>query len=220
VLTHDAARVVFRTIRGMYWLATDGSGRAQPIRGSSSVIDIPSSVSPDNRTLAFVRQTADMSGDVYVVSLDDTAPPRALVSTPAYEGGPQFSPDGRWMAFTSDESGRTEVYVRPYSGPDRRWLVSTQGGSHPLWNRNGRELFYRSANKMMGVSVTTGPEIVLSAPRLLFEQRYSFTNQSIASYDVSPDGQRFVMVKNESDSGRLNLVLNWFEDLRRLAPSR
>ncbi|MGH9198617.1 MAG: hypothetical protein ACRD1T_23150, partial [Acidimicrobiia bacterium] len=119
----------------------------------------------------------------------------------------------------SDESGRTEVYVRPYPGPDRRWLVSTQGGTHPLWSRNGSELFYRSGNKMMAVSVSTGPEIVFSPPRLLFDQRYSFTSQTVASYDVSPDGQRFVMVKDDSDAGRLNLVLNWFDELRRLAPT-
>ena len=122
------------------------------------------------------------------------------------------------MTYTSDESGRSEIYVRPYPGPDRRWLVSTQGGSHPLWSRNGQELFYRSANKMMAVSVATRPQIVFSPPRVLFEQRYSFSNQSIASYDISLDGQQFVMVKNESDSGRLNLVLNWFEDVKRLAP--
>ena len=111
-----------------------------------------------------------------------------------------------------------QVYVRPYHGPDRKEQVSTQGGTQPLWNRNGRELFYRNGNKMMVVDVTTSPNLVLSQPRQLFEQRYSFFTVTIPNYDISADGQRFVMVKDEFGSGRLNLVLNWFEELKRLVP--
>ena len=140
------------------------------------------------------------------------------MNTPAYEGGAQFSPDGRWMAYVSDESGQLQVYVRPYPGPDRKVPVSTQGGTQPVWNRNGRELFYRDMNKMMVVDVTTSPDLVLSQPRQLFEQRYAFLLRTLTNYDVSADGQRFVMVKDESGSGRLNVVQNWLEDLKRLVP--
>jgi hypothetical protein len=112
------------------------------------------------------------------------------------------------------------VYVRPFPSPDRRWQVSTQGGTQPLWNRNGHEIFYRDGNKMMAVNISSGGDLRLSQPRQLFEQRYAFQNISIANYDVSPDGQRFVMVKDEAGSGRLNVVLNWFEELKARVPAK
>ena len=92
------------------------------------------------------------------------------------------------MAYDSNESGQFEVYLRPYPGPDRKKQVSTQGGTHPKWNRNGKELFYRVGNKMMVVDVSTSPDLTLSQPRVLFEQRYAFGNGTIANYDVSPTG--------------------------------
>ena len=119
------------------------------------------------------------------------------------------------MAYASDESGQMQVYVRPFPGPDRRWQVSTQGGTQP-----GREIFYRVGNKMMVVDVSAGVELTLSPPRQLFEQRYVFQNVSLANYDISPDGQRFVMVKDEAGSGRLSVVLNWTEELKGLTASR
>jgi serine/threonine-protein kinase len=142
------------------------------------------------------------------------------VVTQGYDGGGQFSPDGRWIAYASNESAQFEVYVRPYPGPGRAVPVSTQGGTHPKWNPNGRELFYRTGNKMMVVDVATrADDIVLSQPRVLFEQRYAFGSaQTVANYDVSPDGQRFVMVKDDSASGRLNLILNWTEELKARVP--
>ena len=221
VWTPDGKRVVFRTATGMHWTDTDGSGQFQAIPGSTSVADIPSAVSPDGQTLAFIRQESATSGDVYVLSLRGESKPRPVVATPGYDGGAQFSPDGRWMAYVSNESGQFHVYVRPFPGPDRKWQVSTQGGTHPHWNKNGKELFYRSGNKMMVVDVSTSPDIALSSPRLLFEQRYAFGSaQSIPNYDVSLDGQRFVMVKDESGSGRLNIVLNWFEELKARVPTK
>jgi Tol biopolymer transport system component len=101
-------------------------------------------------------------------------------------------------------------------------LVSTQGGTHPKWNPNGRELFYRTGNKLMVVAVSTrGGDIVLSPPRVLFEQRYAFgAAQTIANYDVSPDGQWFLMIKDDSSSGRVTIVLNWQEELNRLVPTK
>jgi serine/threonine-protein kinase len=218
VLTRDGSRIVFRTLTGMKWMSTNGSDTAEPIAGSTHITDIPSAISPDGRILAFVRQGPATTGDVYVVPLDGSGPPRPIVNGAAYEGGPQFAPSGRWLAFTSDESGRSEVYVRPYPGPDRRWQVSTDGGNYPRWADNN-ELFYRSGNRMMVVNVSGTSELTLSPPSIVFEDRYSFAGaQSVANYDVTPDGRRFVMSKEESDSGRLNLILNWFEDLRRLAP--
>ena len=94
------------------------------------------------------------------------------------------------MAYASNESGQFEVYLRPYPGTEGRKTVSTQGGTHLKWNRNGKELFYRDRNKMMVVDVSTSPDPKLSQPRVLFEQRYAFGNGTIPNYDVSPDGQR------------------------------
>jgi serine/threonine protein kinase len=219
VWTPDGTRVLFRTLTGMYWTAADSSGHPEAIAGSLSG-DLPCSVSRDGDTLAFMRQNAQTSRDIYVLSLSGQPRPRPVVSTFAFEGGAQFSPDGHWMAYASDESGQMQVYVRPFPGPDRRWPVSTQGGTQPLWNRNGKEIFYRIGNKMMVVDVSGSVDLTLSQPRQLFDQRYVFQNISLANYDVSPDGQRFVMVKDEAGSGRLNVVLNWTEELKRLVPTR
>ena len=143
-----------------------------------------------------------------------------MVQTNGYDGGAQFSPDGRSMAYVSNESGRFEVYVRPYPG-NSRLQVSAHGGTHPRWNSNGKELFYRDGYKMLAVDISTTPELkIISQPHLLFEQRYAYGSaQSIANYDVSADGQRFLMVKDESSSGRLNVVLNWFEELKARVPT-
>ena len=124
------------------------------------------------------------------------------------------------MVYASDESGQMQVYMRPFPGPDRKWQVSTQGGTQPLWNRNGKEIFYRNGNKMMVVDVSANPDPRLSQPRQLFEQQYAHLTQTIPNYDVTSDGQRFVMVKDEAGSGRLNVVFNWFEELKRLVPPK
>jgi serine/threonine protein kinase/Tol biopolymer transport system component len=219
VWTPDGTRVLFRTLTGMYLTAADGSGHPEAIAGSLSG-DLPCSVSRDGDTLAFMRQNAQTSRDIYVLSLHGQPRPRPVVSSFAYEGGAQFSPDGHWMAYASDESGQMQVYVRPFPGPDRRWPVSTQGGTQPMWNSNGKEIFYRIGNKMMVVDVSGNVDLTLSQPRQLFDQRYVFQNISLANYDVSPDGQQFVMIKDEAGSGRLNVVLNWTEELKRLIPTR
>jgi Tol biopolymer transport system component len=215
-------RVIFRTQTGMHWIDASGSGRSGAIPGTFAN-DYPNSVSPDGGTLAFIRIAADTSADVYALSLKGEPQPRAIVRSTAFEGGPQFSPDGRWLAYVSDESGAFQVYLRTFSGPSpgRRLAVSTLGGLQPRWNRNGKELFYRNGNKMMVVDVSTSPELVLSPPRQLFEQRYAFgPSVTTPNYDVTPDGESFVMVKDESGSGRLNVVLNWFDELTRLVAKR
>jgi len=136
---------------------------------------------------------------------------------------PAFSPDGRWVAYLSDESGRQEIYVRPFPGPGGKMQISTEGGTEPMWARNGRELFYRNGDKMMVTAVETQPVFAASKPELLFEAHYETGLSSFErDYDVSPDGQRFLMIKGseqESAATQLNVVLNWSDELRRLAPA-
>jgi hypothetical protein len=144
-----------------------------------------------------------------------------LLKTAAYEGGARLSPDGRWLVYVSNESGQNDVYLRAFPALDRRWSISTQGGTQPLWNPSGKEIFYRSGDKMMAVEVTTTPQVTLSTPRVLFEQRYAYgAGITMANYDVTQDGQRFIMVKDESGAARLNIILNWLSELRRVAPRR
>ena len=128
----------------------------------------------------------------------------------------QFSPDGRWLAYVSNESGQFQVYLRRYPGPEGRWTVSTGGGTAPLWNHSGNELFYRNGNKMMAVSVATTPDVTLATPRVLFEGPYSFGSTiALTNYDVSADGQRFLIPRPQGTSAAadqpqsLTVVLNW-----------
>jgi eukaryotic-like serine/threonine-protein kinase len=122
----------------------------------------------------------------------------------------------------SDESGRREVYVRPFPGGGKT-QISTEGGVEPVWARNGRELFYRIGDKMMATAIETKPVFAAAKPKLLFEGHYETSMYAFEpNYDVSPDGQRFLMIKaseQESAPTQLNVVLNWSEELRRLAPA-
>jgi len=123
----------------------------------------------------------------------------------------------------SNESGRYEIYVQSYPGPGGKLQISTDGGTEPAWNPNGRELFYRSGNKMMVVDVTSQTSFDASKPRMLFEGRFLPTPATSPNYDVSRDGQRFLMIKaggpGEQGPTQMNVVLNWFEELKRRVPT-
>ncbi len=217
--TADGRRVFYRTPSGLKVQDIDGGGEGQVIAGTSE-FDYPGSLTADGETLVFLRSSQETSFDVYQLSLRDTGKTQPVVNTRAYEGGARLSPDGRWLTYVSNESGRNEVYLRPFPGAERRWQVSTEGGTQSIWNPNGREIFYRNGDKMMVVGFSTTPDVVLSAPGVLFEERYAFgAGITIANFDVSRDGQRFIMIKDESGAGRLNVVLNWFSELERLAPA-
>jgi Tol biopolymer transport system component len=218
IWTPDGSRAVYKVADGLRMQSTDGSGQNHVIEGTNT-FDFPGSVTSDGQTLVFMRSSEETSFDIYVLPLPGGGKPRPITRTAAYEGGVRVSPDGRWIIYVSNESGRNEIYLRAFPGPDRRWQVSTDGGTQAVWNPNGREIFYRSGNRMMVVELSTTPNVVLSPPRVLFEQRYAYgAGITIANYDVTRDGQRFVMVKDESTAGRLNVMLNWFQELQRLVP--
>jgi serine/threonine-protein kinase len=223
----DGKRIVFRSnkdgMNNLYSQLADGSGGLERLTTSQHVQNA-TSWSGDGQLLAYFENDPTNLRDVWVLRLSDRKV-QPFIATRFNEGGASFSPDGRWLAYVSNESGRAEIYVQPYPGPGGKWQISTDGGTEPLWNRNGRELFYRSGNKMMAVQVTMQPAFTAGKPEVLFEKEYSaseFPATGIA-YDVSADGQRFLMVKESEQATALtqiNVVLNWFEELKRLAPSK
>jgi serine/threonine-protein kinase len=201
----------------------DGSG--QPIRltdnlSASNLMSNnarPMSVSPDGTTVMGVSGSS-----VWVLPLDlapgadlGVSVPRPFLDDRFVRGEFRFSPDGKWVAYQSNESGRNQVYVVPYPGPGGRTQISSDGGTQPRWNPRGSELFFRSGDALMAVDVQTGDTFDAGAPHLVFEK-------AAADYDVSPDGQRFLMLKPAETAGssvsELHVVLNFFDELRRLVP--
>jgi serine/threonine-protein kinase len=207
----DSTRITYRVNTGVVTMRADGTGGAVPVKGTQ-FNDYPASVSPDGTLLATVRINQATSGDVYVFPLDGSGPPRPFLATPAYEGGGQFSPDGKWMLFTSDENGEPEVYLTPFPAADRRIAVSSDGGLHPLWSGDGRQIFYRAGQRMMAVDVTPGGEPRLSPPRVLFDRQYKFgPNLSVPHYSLGPEGQGLLMVKEEAGARSLSFISQWLQ---------
>jgi len=181
----------------------------------------PGCWTPAGDALLFFEIHPETRGDIWVLSGAGEA--RPWIATEFAEGFPRVSPDGRWLAYVSNESGRYEVYVQAYPEAGEKLTVSTEGGVEPLWSPDGRELFYRNFSKMMVVAVQTDPVFRSSRPRELFDRPYvsAATLRTIATtYDVAPDGRHFLMMEGGEEGGgnRLNVVLNWFGDLKRLAP--
>ncbi len=156
-----------------------------------------------------------------MLRLSGEGKPEPFLSGRANETWPAFSPDGRWVAYQSDESGEFEIYLQRFPGGGGMRPVSTGGGSYPVWNPNGKELFYRTRDKMMAVAVGTGDDFVLGRPVVLFEIR---NPQRVSdSFAVTPDGRRFLFIERdvpEPPPTHLVLVQNFGEELKRLAPMR
>jgi serine/threonine protein kinase/Tol biopolymer transport system component len=225
VWTPDGKRIAFLSARegpnNIFWQLADGSGGLERLT-ISDPSQFPRSWSPDGQLLAFHENSPTTGFDLWVLPVDDPArEARPFLRTQFNEGAPAFSPDGHWLAYVSNESGRDEIYVQPYPGPGGKWQISVQGGTEPVWNRNGRELFYLSGGKMMAVQITIQPAFAAGNPRILFEKQYAETRSR--SYDVSPDGQRFLMLQpvgaQEQDSTQINIVQNWFEELEQRVPT-
>jgi Tol biopolymer transport system component len=223
--TPDGKRIAFNSDKAgptnIYWQLADGSGGREQLT-NSPYSNIPSSWSPDGQLLSFTEVGSATGYDLWVLRLSDRKP-QPFLQTPFNESVPRFSPDGHWLSYISNESGRYEVYVQPYPGPGGKWQISTEGGTEPVWNHNGRELFYRNGDKMMAVDIATQSGFAAGKPKLLFEGRYERTPATSPNYDVSPDGQRFLMLKSDAQEAaaptQINVVLNWFEELKRRVPT-
>jgi serine/threonine-protein kinase len=174
---------------------------------------VPMSWSPDGQHLAFDERKPSAERDIWV--LQQGSDPSPFLLTPFDEWSPAFSPDGRWLAYVSDESGRNEVYVQPFPGPGGKWAISTEGGSEPVWSPDGREIYFRRGSELVAVPFGGSPELRVGQPRVLFESPYE-TVEGARNYDVSPDGKSFVVVRSEglATPDQFYVVLNWFGDLR------
>jgi eukaryotic-like serine/threonine-protein kinase len=198
---------------------SDGAGSATVLFDRTESAS-PLSWSPDGRVLLYRQIGATTGQDVWVYSADkQTSTP--LLQTPANEWSAAFSPNGRWVAYVSDDSGRADVYVRPFPGPGSRTQISIDGGTAPVWSRDGRELFFAKEGALFATSVTLSGVFTSGPVRRLFSGPYSFDEVTV-NYDAAPDGQHFLVPRSRIDSAprQLELVLNWTEELKRLVPTR
>ena len=240
IWTPDGQRVIFYsarsgsgaiTQRNLYWQASDGSGAAARLTDSPNT-QMPNAVSPDGTKLVFAEGTTIGGNDLWLLPLQGERRAQPLVQTPFTERNADISPNGRWLAYESDESGQFEVYVRPFPNVnDSRWRVSTGGGRVPLWARNGREIFFMTlrGESLMAAAILESPGSAAfrsSTPIKLFDTRGYLVSTSVAGrpYDVSADGGRFLMIKPVSGRGEtsvprsITVVLNWQEELKQRVP--
>jgi serine/threonine protein kinase len=242
--TPDGKRIAFLSQQEreykVYWKASNGTG-TEDLLGSvpSLAMFFPSTWSGDGKNLVLtmlnqqaVRDTQPF--DIGIISMEGDHKWRPLLQAKYNEAQPQISPDGRWMAYTSNESGQYEVYVRPFPDVEKgKWQVSTSGGDSPLWSRDCRELLYRSGDAVMAVSVKTEPDFSLETPKILFQGTYVSSDISssydLVTWDISLDGKRFLMMKPMKSTEkapeaevprRINIVLNWFEELKQRVPTK
>ena len=235
VWTPDGKRIAFASRRnGISWMRADGAGEVQRLTESSGSQE-PHSFSPDGTRLAFVDYASGTLEDIWTLPIefgdrDNPKPgkPEPFLRTASTEMSPAFSPDGRWLAYASSESGTLEVYVRPFPGPGGKWQVSNGGGAYPLWSPKAHEMFYRGADGRIMVATYTakGDSFLADKPRLWSERRLLDSEKPIlgsetpSSFDLAPDGKRFaILMPVEADkqkpSTQMIVLVNFFDELRR-----
>jgi Tol biopolymer transport system component len=225
----DGKHIVFSSVRhggpSLYWMRADGAGEEVRLTESKNE-QYPFSFSPDGRRLAFYELDPHTNRDLWTLGLEDVesdrpkpGKPEPFLVTPFDERWPMISPDGQWLAYQSDESGRNEVYARPFPGPGGKWQISTGGGDHPVWSKKDHQLFFRTREGMMVASYTTSGETFLaSKPRL-----WTAKKDLGEFFDLAPDGKRFAVVQEEASEQNgpqhVMVLQNFFDELRRRAPA-
>ena len=236
--TPDGRRLVFGSqlgggVSSLFMRAADGSGAVERLTHSGN-IQLPSSVSPDGKHVIFVEGSAATTEDVMMITLDKDHRVQPLVQTSFFEGNGEISPDGRWLAYQSNDSGQPQISVRPFPDVNNgHWQVSTAGGIQPLWARNGEELFYLAPKgALMSVRIEPGTTWRAAPPTTVLNGQYFFGGDLLAgvvltrTYDASPDGKRFLMIKDAGAAGpavapaSIVVVQNWLEELKRLVPTK
>ncbi len=231
----DGQRIAFRsgglTQGVVYWKAANGIGEDEKLGSAPDRGLLPSSWSSDGKTLVVEEYLGGLNFDIGSLSTEGDHKWRSLLHEKYWEYGPKISPDGRWMAYGSWESGRFEIYVRPFPEVNKgKWQVSTSGGTWHLWSPDGRELFYRSDDSVIAVAVQTEPTFKCGKPVPLFRGTYvKDISESGIQWDISPDGKRFLMMKETAATAKpaapeaprkINIVVNWFEELKQRVPTK
>jgi Tol biopolymer transport system component len=228
----DGKHLVFNSAgTSIYWARSDGVGEPQRLLERAGLV-VAWSVSPDGRWLAYYERGPQTGFDIWMLPLDLTDPdhpkpgkPELFLRTPAQEMLPRFSPDGRWIAYRSNESGIDEIYVRPFpAGRGGQWQISRGGGIYGLWSNNGRELFYETAERRIMVMDYTveGDSFVPGKPRVWSDKQLFYTG--LSNLDLAPDGKRFAVLalakaaEGEKDSRHVTMLLNFFDELKRRIP--
>jgi serine/threonine-protein kinase len=231
----DAARIAFSRYKGgnitIVAKVVDGSGREETLLSAQKSMMVlhllPTSWSSDGKSLAYVQIGQSGKRELWVLSLEGERKPRALLANQFDNWTASFSPDGKYLAYVSNETGRDEVYVMPFGNGTGKWQISTGpagvASSNPVWERDGKQLFYRESGNIMGVDVRTQPVFTASTPRVIVPAKAIGTPQNVMidAFDVSPDGERFLVHQQSegSKTPQINVVLNWSEELKRIAPA-
>jgi len=226
VWTPDGEHVLFLSQRGgaygLFSKRADGTGQAEQLVSFVAHSRLWS-ITPDGRTLAYVDSSPGTGWDLSSVALQGEPILQPLLAGDFQETNPEISPDGRWLAYASDESGQREIYISPFPNPaDGKWLVSRDGGTEPLWSADGRELFYRDVRSVLAVTIDTSSGFVVSGePQLLFTGPYRPPAIHRGhTYDVTPDGQKFIMIREmDAVQSEIIVIQNWIEELERLVPT-
>lgn len=220
VWTPDGQRIIYTSFDKLVWQNADGSGQVERLETIDD-FRLPTSCSPDGQKLLVATGDPNrlkLDQDIWIIQLAGQAKGQAVSFARRNNNQRHgvWSPDGRWIAYSSEESGSWEIYAEPYPGPGPKTMISTQGGIQPVWSRDGKELYYLSGSKVLAAAVETEPQLKVAESRELFEGRY-VSCLSCQTYDVGPDGQ-FLMIQDpqEPAPAGINVVLNWFEELNRL----
>jgi Tol biopolymer transport system component len=223
VWSWDGTRIVYASTHGggrdLYQKLSNGAGNEELLFKSTEQ-KYPSDWSRDGHVLLYTSLDAKTQADVVALSMDGDHKPAVFLNTQFSEIRGKLSPDGRWIAYVSDESGRPEVYVQPFPvSADRagKHLISNGGGDEPIWRRDGRELFYRNGRNVMAADITPGAVFKASAAKKLFEANFAGLNGAGYRWDVTGDGKRFLIkvVGGEIAQEPVTLVLNWTAGLRK-----
>jgi Tol biopolymer transport system component len=218
VWSPDGRYIAFGSVGGIYRKLASGAGVAELLTSGKGLM-VPKSWSSDGRFLLFDQLNPGTGVDMLAIPMDGERKPFVVVQSSANEDQGQFSPDGHWVAYTSNESGVSEIYVVPFPPSEEggKWMVSRGGGVQPRWNRNGKELFYISPDsKMMSVEVSTRPAFQTGVPRSLFATDLVDTGirSGPMSWDVAADGNRFLIISDSSTDSSLTVILNWQAGLK------
>jgi hypothetical protein len=221
VWSPDGERMAFASDRNgtfnLFLKNAEGTAEAEQLT-HSEYPQFPTSWTPDSQAIVFMQPQPAKRYDIYSLPLDGNRKPQPILDTRFTERLGVLSPDGKWLAYVSNESG-PGVFVRAFPGPGSKWRISTEGGTEPLWSRQGLELFYREGNEMMVVPFTPGTEPEPGKPRLLFKGKFEENTLRHLNYDVMPDGSGFVMIQKvkELSSPQIHVVVNWHEELKQKA---